>query len=88
MKACEKLGETKRNSEASATDQKTRKSRRSGTDTISFLKERAQQDLAPKQDEQKSKQREQERQTQLYEQFISTQQQQQQQQEVQMMQMM
>lgn len=53
MKACEKLGETKRKSEASATDQKPRKSRRSGTDTISFLRERAQQDLALKQDEQK-----------------------------------
>ena len=51
MKACEKLGETKRKSEASATDQKPRKSRRSGTDTISFLRERAQQDLALKQDE-------------------------------------
>ena len=46
-KACEKLGETsKRKMEEEAAEVKPRKSRRYGSDTIEFFREKAKQDLA------------------------------------------
>ena len=80
-KACEKLGEsTKRKLDEGSTEIIPKKSRRYGSDTIEFLREKAKQDLAARQEELKCKEREQERQTQLQEQFAQAQQQQQQQQ--------
>ena len=81
-KACEKLGETlKRKQEEEGAEKKSKKSRRYGSDTlIEFLREKAKQDLAVKQEEQQRKEREHERQVQLQEQFLLAQQQQQHQQ--------
>lgn len=86
-KACEKLGETSKRKSEEDSETKPKKSRRGGSDTIDFLREKAKLDLAFKQEERKCKQQEQERQSQLYGQVLTTQQQQQQQQ-TQMMHMM
>jgi len=81
-KACEKLGEsTKRKKlDEEGTEIIPKKSRRYGSDTIEFLREKAKQDRAARQEELKCKEKEQERQTQLQEQVAQSQQQQQQQQ--------
>ena len=76
-KACEKLGETsKRKMEKEASEVKTRKSRRYGSDTIEFLLEKVKQDLAIRKEEVQRKEREEERHVRLQEQFILAQQQQ------------
>ncbi|XP_068738447.1 uncharacterized protein [Montipora capricornis] len=78
-KACEKLGETsKRKMEEEAAEVKPRKSRRYGSDTIEFLREKAKQDLAIRKEEVQRKVREEERHGRLQEQFLLAQQQQQQ----------
>ena len=78
-KACEKLGETsKRKMEEEAAEVKPRKSRRYGSDTIEFLREKAKQDLAIRKEEVQRKEREEERHGRLQEQFLLAQQQQQQ----------
>ena len=59
---CEKLGETsKRKMEEEAAEVKPRKSRRYGSDTIEFLREKAKQDLAIRKEEVQRKEREEER---------------------------
>ena len=76
---CEKLGETsKRKMEEEAAEVKPRKSRRYGSDTIEFLREKAKQDLAIRKEEVQRKEREEERHGRLQEQFLLAQQQQQQ----------
>ena len=78
-KACEKLGETsKRKMEEEAAEVKPRKSRRYGSDTIEFLREKVKQDLSIRKEEVQRKEREGERNSRLQEQFILAQQQQQQ----------
>ena len=87
-KACEKLGETSKGKmEEAAAEVKTRKSRRYGSDTIEFLREKVKQDLAIRKEEVQRKEREEERHGRLQEQFILAQQQQQQNQ-IQMLNMM
>ena len=77
-KACEKLGETsKRKMEEEAAEVKPSKSRRYGSDTIEFLREKVRQDLAIRKEEVQRKERE-ERHGRLQEQFLLAQQQQQQ----------
>ena len=58
-KGCEKLGETsKKNMEEEAAEVKPRKSRRHHSYTIEFLREKAKQDLAVRQEEERPKDRE------------------------------
>ena len=80
-KACEKLGETmKRKGEGDGSSEpKKKRSRKGGNDTIEFLREKANIDMAMKQEEQKARREEHERQTRLYELALANQQQQQQQ---------
>ena len=80
-KACEKLGETmKRKGEGEGSSEpKKKRSRKGGNDTIEFLREKANIDMAMKQEEQKARREEHERQTRLYELALANQQQQQQQ---------
>ena len=80
-KACEKLGETmKRKGEGEGSSEpKKKRSRKGGNDTIEFLREKANFDMAMKQEEQKARREEHERQTRLYELALANQQQQQQQ---------
>ena len=80
-RACEKLSETmKRKGEGeSSSEPKKKKSRKGGNDTIEFLREKANIDMAMKQEEQKARREEHERQTRLYELALANQQQQQQQ---------
>lgn len=80
-KACEKLGETmKRKGESEGSSEpKKKRSRKGGNDTIEFLREKANIDMAMKQEEQKARREEHERQTRLYELALANQQQQQQQ---------
>ena len=78
-KACEKLGETsKRKMEEEAAEEKPRKSRGYGSDTIEFLREKVKQDLVIRKEEVRRKEREEERHDRLQEQFLLAQQQQQQ----------
>ena len=81
MRACEKLSETmKRKGEgAGSSEPKKKKARKDGNDTIEFLREKANIDMAMKQEEQKVRREEHERQTRLYELALADQQQQQQQ---------
>ena len=76
-KACEKLEETSRKMEEAA-EVKPRKSRRYGSDTIEFLREKVKQDLAVRQEEVRRKEREEEPDARLQEKFLLAQQQQQQ----------
>ena len=69
-KACEK--------EEEADEVKPRKSRRYGSDTIEFLREKAKQDLAVRQEEVQRKEREEECHARLQDKFLLAQQQQQQ----------
>ena len=80
-KACKKLGETmKRKGEGDGSSEpKKKRSRKGGNDTIEFLREKANFDMAMKQEEQKARREEHERQTRLYELALANQQQQQQQ---------
>ena len=80
-KACEKLGERmKRKGEGEGSSEpKKKRSRKGGNDTIEFLREKANIDMAMKQEEQKARREEHERQTRLYELALANQQQQQQQ---------
>ncbi|PFX21487.1 hypothetical protein AWC38_SpisGene14024 [Stylophora pistillata] len=80
-KACEKLSEAmKRKGEGEGSSQPTKKrSRKGGNEKIGFLKEKANIDMAMKQEEQKARREEHERQTRLYELALANQQQQQQQ---------
>ena len=64
--------------EEEAAEVKPRKSRRYGSDTIEFLREKAKQDLAIRKEEVQRKEREEERHGRLQEQFLRSQQQQQQ----------
>ena len=73
--------------EVEAAEVKPRKSRRYGSDTIEFLREKVKQDLAVRKEEVQRKEREEERHGRLQEQFILAQQQQQQNQ-IQMLNMM
>lgn len=78
QKACEKLGETmKRKEGESVSEPKKKRSRKGGNDTIEFLREKANIDMAMKQEEQKARREEHERQTRLYELALANQQQQQ-----------
>ena len=77
-KACEKLEETSKRKMEEAAKVKPRKSRRYGSDTIEFLREKAKQDLVVRQEEVRRKEREEERHARLQEQFLLAQQQQQQ----------
>ena len=79
QKACEKLGETmKRKEEGEGlSEPKKERSRKGGNDTIEFLREKANIDMAMKQEEQKARREEHERQTRLYELALANQQQQQ-----------
>ena len=81
MRACEKLSETmKRKGEGEGSSEpKKKRSRKGGNDTIEFLREKANIDMAMKQEEQKARREEHERQTRLYELALANQQQQQQQ---------
>ena len=82
MRACEKLSETmkpKGEGEGSSEPRKKR-SRKGGNDTIEFLREKANIDMAMKQEERRARREEHERQTRLYELALANQQQQQQQQ--------
>ena len=75
-KVCEKLGETsKRKMEEEAVVVKPRKSRRYGSDTIEYLREKAKQDLVVRQEEVRRKEREEERHARLQEKFLLAQQQ-------------
>ncbi|PFX16924.1 hypothetical protein AWC38_SpisGene18775 [Stylophora pistillata] len=80
-RACEKLSETmKRKGEGEGSSEPSKKrSRKGGNDTIEFLREKANIDMAMKQEEQKARREEHERQTRLYELALANQQQQQQQ---------
>ena len=80
MRACEKLSETvKRKGESEGSSEpKKKRSRKGGNDTIEFLREKANIDMAMKQ-EQRARREENERQTRLYELALANQQQQQQQ---------
>ena len=77
-KACEKLGETmKRKGEGEGSSEPKKRSRKGGNDTIEFLREKANIDMAMKKEEQKARREEHERQTRLYELALANQQQQQ-----------
>lgn len=78
-KACEKLGETMKQKEEGEglSEPKKKQSRKGGNDTIEFLREKANIDVAMKQEEQKARREEHERQTRLYELALANQQQQQ-----------
>ena len=80
-KACEKLGDMmKRKGEGKGSSEpKKKRSGKGGNDTIEFLREKANIDMAMKQEEQKARREEHERQTRLYELALAYQQQQQQQ---------
>lgn len=65
--------------EGSSKPKKKRSSRKGGNDTIEFLREKANIDMAMKQEDQKARREEHERQTRLYELALANQQQQQQQ---------
>ena len=78
QKACEKLGEMmKRKEDEGLSEPKKKRSRKGGNDTIEFLREKANIDMAMKQEEQKARREEHERQTRLYELALANQQQQQ-----------
>ena len=79
QKACEKLGETMKRKEEgeSLSEPKKKRSRKGGNDTIEFLREKANIDMAMKQEEQKARREEHERQSRLYELALANQQQQQ-----------
>ena len=62
-----------------SSEPKKKRSRKGGNDTIEFLREKANTDMAMKQEEQKTRREEHERQTRLYELALANQQQQQQQ---------
>ena len=62
-----------------SSEPKKKRSRKDGNDTIEFLREKANIDMAMKQEEQKARREEHERQTRLYELTLANQQQQQQQ---------
>ena len=66
-KACEKLGETTKRKEGEGlSEPKKKRSRKGGNDTIEFLREKANIDMAMKQEEQKARREERELQTRLY----------------------
>ena len=80
-RACEKLSETMKwkGEDEGLSEPKKKRSRKGGNDTIEFLREKANIDMAMKQEEQKVRRREHERQTRLYELALANQKQQQQQ---------